>query len=138
VMAVAAGACASPVAPRWVDAGVHPVDDYWILAERPCDAGADACGNFVRAAVAALDVDPKTIVKSSTAGLPVQWMRSDGRVVGILPSSTGPQQFVVLDFADGTRRVIAVSCGGIPNPDGSMGCGATPLETYVVGHEPID
>jgi hypothetical protein len=85
-----------------------------------------------------MDIDPTTIVKTATAGLPREWVRSDGRVVSILPNSTGPQLIAVLDLADGSRLVIAVSCAGIPNPDGSMGCGATPLETYRVGHEPID
>jgi hypothetical protein len=133
------GACAAPTTPRWIDDGVHAVDGYWILTERTCHlASSDACVTAVRVAVSALDIDPTTIVKTATAGLPRSWVRSDGRVVGILPNSTGPQLFAVLDLADGSRRVIAVSCAGIPNPEGSMGCGATPLETYVVGHEPID
>jgi hypothetical protein len=136
-IALAAGACASQVTPRWVDVGVHPVDGYWILAEQPCDGAADACGDVVRAAVPALGVDPKTIVRSWTAGLPVEWMRSDGRVASVLFNTSGFEQFVVLDLADGSRRVIGVGCG-MPNPDGSARCLPSSLESYRVGLQPID
>jgi hypothetical protein len=136
---LAVAACSGSTEPRWVDDGAHLVDGYWVLAERPCDvSSADPCADFVRPAMVALDVDPTLIIESATAGLPGQWMRSDGRVVQVLFNSTGAAQFVVFDLADGSRRVIAVGCSGVPTQDGSHGCGRTWLGTYRDGFDPID
>jgi hypothetical protein len=130
---------AAPTIPHWVGDGVHSVDGYWVLAERPCDLeSADPCGDFVRAGVDALGVDPKTVTRGATAGLPVEWMRSNGRVAWVGWNSTGLQQFVLLDLVDGSRRAVGIGCLPVPRSDGSAICCRSPLDAYLVGHEPID
>ena len=54
----------------------------------------------------------------------------------MLRNTTGSASFVILDLADGSRRVIGVSCWGVPNEDGSMNCGAGPFDDYRVGATP--
>ena len=136
-------ACASPTVPHWADDGVHAVDGYWILTERPCNLRSpDPCVEQVRLAEKALDIDPGTVLAGATAALPSQWVRSDGRLAQILFSTSGSIPIlVVLDLADGTRRIAAYGCAGIPQPDGSTLCRAgvpIGLEDYSVGGSPID
>jgi hypothetical protein len=136
-------ACASPTDPQWADEGVHAVDGYWPLTERPCDlTSPDPCVEQVRLAGKALDIDPGTVLAGATAALPSQWVRSDGRLAQILFSTSGSIPIlVVLDLADGTRRIAAYGCAGIPQPDGSTLCRAgvpISLEDYSVGGSPID
>lgn len=133
-------ACTAPTDAHWADDGVHVVDGYWILAEHPCDvAAADGCIVATHAAETALDVDPRAVVRAATAELPRRWVRADGREIVLAGGYSGPPpEFVLLDLADGTRRVTVFKCGGVPYPDGSMICGAFGLDAYRVGHAPID
>ena len=133
-------ACATPTDPHWSDAGIHVVDGHWLPAESPCDlASTDDCVAAVRAAEAGLGIDPRATVTASTAGLPRQWVRSDGQAVVVIPAYSGaPPEFVILDLADGSRRVTGYGCWGVPEADGSMNCGAVPLDQYRVGHSPVD
>jgi len=137
-------ACAGPTVPHWADAGVHAVDGFWILAERPCEfASTDPCVEQVRIAREALGIDRGTVAGASTASLPSQWVRSDGRAAQVLFNTTGSAPIlVVLDLAGGSRRIAVYGCGGIPQPDGSMLCGAGPpqgnIENYRVGRSPIN
>ena len=138
--ATALAACATPTDPHWSDAGIHVVEGHWLPTERPCDlASTDGCVAAVRAAEAGLGVDPHATVRASTAGLPRQWVRSDGQTVVVIPAYSGaPPEFVILDLADGSRRVTGYGCWGVPKADGSMNCGEVPLDQYRVGHSPVD
>jgi hypothetical protein len=139
LLAILAG-CSTPTSPRWADDGIHIVDGYWILAEKPCDlASSDPCVVAVDTAEIEMAIDPKTVVRGATAGLPHKWVRSDGQEMTVIEGTSGtPSQFVVVDLADGSRRVIAFGCLGVPSPDGSTTCLAYPLDRYRVGNIPTD
>ena len=132
--------CSAPSSPHWADAGVHIVDGYWILGEKPCDlASSDPCVVAVETAEAKMAIDPKAVVRGATAGLPRTWVRADGQEEVVLESTSGSgSEFVVLDLVDGSRRVIAFGCLGVPNPDGSTTCLAYPLDEYRLGNTPTD
>lgn len=134
-----AGACSDQSMPQWVDDGVHAVDGYWVLSEQPCVAvSSHQCTTFAAIAETALGIDPRLVVGVALAGLPQLWERSNGQIAITLPRSSGTLVAVVLDLADGTRRVTGVGCLGVPNADGSTTCLASPLDTYRVGHPPVD
>ena len=139
LLAILAG-CSTPTGPRWADEGVHIVDGYWVLAEKPCDlASSDPCVVAVDTAEAKLAIDPKAVVRGATAGLPRKWVRSDGQEMTVIEATSGtPSQFVIVDLNDGSRRVIAFGCLSVPNPDGSTTCLAYPLDRYRVGNMPTD
>jgi hypothetical protein len=135
-----AGACATPTDPHWTDDGIHVVDGHWVPTEHPCDlASADTCVTAVRAAEASLAIDPHAVAGAATARLPRRWVRSDGQTVYVNPSYSGsPPEFVIVDLANGSRRVTGYGCWGVPNEDGTMNCGAVPLDQFRVGHSPLD
>lgn len=129
-------ACAAPIA-SWGGDGIHAVDGYWILAERPCDTLTDLCVEEMQAAEAAIGVDPGTVVRQATAGLP-QWRSVGplGQVSIRLDNRSGLANFVVLDLADGSRRVIGIGCPGVQHGDGAPRCWALPFDDYRVGATP--
>jgi hypothetical protein len=124
--------------PTWSGDGLHAVDGYWILAEQPCDPASDElCAALVTAAESALDIGQTLVVHTATTALPVlKSVRADGQVRVYLHNSTGPVAFVILDLADGSRRVVGVGCVGVPNPDGSRYCARNPFDDYRVGAVP--
>jgi hypothetical protein len=139
VIAVALAACAgTTVGSAWSGPGLHVVDGYWMLAERPCDlAAADECATNVALAASELGLGPQDFARAATAGLPT-WrsVRSDGQVSVVLQNRSGYAYFMILDLANGSRRVVGVSCTGVPNPDGSMNCRSGPFDDYRVGATP--
>jgi predicted small secreted protein len=139
VGAVVLAACATTtVESGWSGAGLHVVDGYWILAERQCDMrSADMCATEATLAETALSIDPRDVVRAASAGLPT-WrsVRSDGQVVVVIQSRSGFAYFMILDLTDGSRRVVGVSCTGVPNPDGSANCRSGPFDDYRVGAAP--
>jgi hypothetical protein len=126
-------ACAVPTTPHWSDDGVHVVDGTWIVAEHPCATTAGDCLAAVRAAEGSMDIAPDRVVRAATAGIPNHWTRADGQTIIVL--ATTQRDFVVLDLADGSRRVIIYGCGGV-SVDGTQPCGAYADDTYQVGHSP--
>jgi hypothetical protein len=132
-------ACAgTTVGAAWSGPGLHAVDGYWILAKRPCDVTSiDTCATAVILAATELDIDPRDVVRVATAGLPtLRSVRADGQVYVVLTNTSGYAQFLILDLANGSRRVVGVSCTGVPNPDGSANCRAGPFDDYRVGATP--
>lgn len=132
-------ACGGPTpSPTWSGDGLHVVDGTWVLTERPCpSASGDLCAEEVAAAEQALGLDPSAVVRSATADLPtLRSVRSDGQVVVYLQNTTGPVVLAVLDLTGGSRRVVGVSCLGVPEPDGTHGCREDPLPAYRVGASP--
>jgi hypothetical protein len=140
IILVVAAACSSPRTPSpiWSGDGLHVVDGYWILAEQPCDPASDErCAAMVTAAEVALGIDPTSVVGSASTALPVpKAVRSDGRVEVYMRNTTGTEAFLILDLADGSRRIVGIGCSGVPNPDGSPYWLRTPVEDYRVGATP--
>ena len=132
--------CASPTTPHWSDSGVHAVDGYWILAEQPCDLSSSSeCIAAVHTAESKLGIDPSAVKRAATAGLPRTWVRADGQAVTVLEATSGsPSEFVVVDLADGTRRVIGFGCLAVPDPSGVAQCLAFGLPEYEVGSSPVE
>ena len=139
VIGILAG-CAGPTTPHWADSGVHAVDGYWILAEQPCDLGSSgSCVAAVRTAEATLGIDPSSVTRAATAGLPRTWIRMDGQAMTILDVTSGsPSEFVVVDLANGTRRVTGFGCLSVPDPSGAVQCLAFGLSKYEVGSSPVE
>jgi hypothetical protein len=133
--AAALTACSTPTTPHWTDDGVHVVDGYWITAERPCEITTEGCLAAVRAAEVSMDIPAEEVTGAATARIPNHWVRADGKPAIIL--ATGEREFVILDLADGTRRVIVYGCGGISVVEGVRPCGAYVDDTYAVGHSPF-
>lgn len=140
VLALLTATSCSTVTPTaaWGGDGIHEVDGYWILAERPCDmASADLCVDEMRAAEVSIGIDPRSVVRRATASLP-NWRSVGplGQVSIRLDNRSGLANFVVLDLADGSRRVVGIVCPGVRGPDGSPRCGALPFDDYRVGASP--
>ena len=136
VLGVAAAACGGPTTPHWTGDGVHIVDGYWMQREQACEAAPGGCDAAVLAAERSLGVDPATVVRQATAGVPGSYLESDGRAMVMVTS--GWSMFVILDLKDGTRRVAGYGCFGVPDPppSGTDNCGVASMGAYQVGHEP--
>jgi hypothetical protein len=132
--------CAGPTTPHWGDNGVHAVAGYWILAEQPCDLSSlSPCVAAVHTAESTLGIDSIDVSRASTASLPRTWIRADGQAIAVLDATSGSQsEFVVIDLADGTRRVIGFGCLAVPDPSGVVQCLAFGLPTYEVGSSPVE
>jgi hypothetical protein len=128
------GACASESA-GWAGDDVHSVDGYWLQREAAC-ADLD-CDGMVRAALIAVE-DPagSTVTKAATA----QWPRAyrDGHGGTVLMGGSGGVQMswsaVVLDLADGSRRVVPVRCDTGHAP--TVCVQDLEIDAPRVGHEP--
>jgi len=115
VALVALTACSSRAPNRdgWWDEGVHEVDGYWVTAEFPCTPENDeACTTAITAASAALRArEPGAAVTGGVfAAYPVQ-RGKDANEISIILTGLFQPRFVILDLADGSRRVIGLMCG---------------------------
>jgi hypothetical protein len=121
----------------WRDDGVQAIDGYWVIPGEPCDAVADRyCRMQVEAAVAALHArEPGApIVQVATAGYPR--LREPDTVTFAFAGLQTPR-FLVVDLADGTRRVVPLMCGVIHQPADRQpieGCVPAELELFRVGN----
>ena len=99
--------------PHWIGDGLHVIDGYWMLAEQPCGSSAtDECDVAIRSALAALGIAPATVTKGAIATPPGSWARADGEVILGNFAGLAHPLFAILDLADGTRRVVGLSCTG--------------------------
>jgi hypothetical protein len=99
--------------PHWVGDGLHVVDGHWMLAELPCGSSApNECDVAMRSARAALGIAAASVTRGAIATPPSSWVGADGQL--ILGAFAGLAQpwFAILDLADGTRRVVGLSCTG--------------------------
>ena len=138
---------AAPVATGWQSENVHLVDGTWIGTETACGAGDDygdvECRTVVELTMAALPPDDRSkVTKAVQAELPTTFVAADGVArtaevtVGILTRTA-----VVVDLADGARRVIGSLCylpssgtGGLSVANST--CELVPLEYWREGNAP--
>ena len=106
----------------WVGDGAHAVEGYWVLAESRCDQvhGTD-CAIAVDAAMGDAGLGQTDVTAASTADWPRAYRDGHGGTIlrttgGLMTSSA-----VVLDLADGSRRLVNVFCGGpVTTDDGAV------------------
>jgi hypothetical protein len=137
LLAVAACSLSTTANPDgWWDVGVEAIDGYWVVPGGPCDPATDAmCGMAVDAAIATVQArEPGApIVAVTTARYPAQ--REPDQVTFTYAGWQHPR-FLILDLADGTRRVAALSCGVVhhdPLGESIEGCIPADLEMFRVG-----
>jgi hypothetical protein len=108
---LAAAACSEPAG--WVGEDPHAVEGYWVLKETPCDrAPAADCTIAVDAAIAGSDLDDAEIAAASTADWSSGYRDGGGRTVLATTGGIVHASAVILDLADGSRRIVNVLCGG--------------------------
>jgi hypothetical protein len=137
--AVALVASCSPavVSPDgWWDPGVHAVDGYWVTEERPCVVGVEWGCEFMRDTALAViqEREPGAIVdRIVTAGWPS--MREANQQAFTFAGLTTPR-FVIVDLADGSRRVVGLMCGALSHDGGfqRLGCIPDDLSMFRVGN----
>jgi hypothetical protein len=113
IVVVVAACATGHESPHWVGAGLHVVDGHWMLAEQPCGSGApNECDVAIMSARAALGIAEASVTTAAIATPPGSWVGSDGKLT--LGNFAGLVQpwFAILDLADGTRRVVGLSCTG--------------------------
>jgi hypothetical protein len=113
-------ACSEPAG--WVGADPHVVEGHWVLAETPCDRapGAD-CTIALDAAIAGSGIDETRITDASTAEWPTGYRDGGGRTILATTGGIVHDSAVILDVADGSRRLVNVRCGGpITSGDGAL------------------
>jgi hypothetical protein len=142
VVVVAAACATTPTSPHWLGKGVHVVDGYWMLAEDPCGSVApDACGDAISSARAALGLSAEMVIRGATATPPTSWMTAEGHVVLGTYAGLSQPRFAILDLAEGTRRVVGLSCTGtMTDGTGTVvrlpSCQPSPMDRYRVGNDP--
>lgn len=137
---LAAAAC-SPTATAnpdgWWDEGVEAIDGYWVIPGDRCDPVTDArCRMAVDTAIAALHArEPGApVVAVTTARYPAQ--REPERATFVYAGLQTPR-FMILDLADGTRRVVPLMCGVMhhdPPGEPIEGCEPAEFEMFRVGN----
>jgi hypothetical protein len=114
-------ACSSPPSVvGWSGSDVHLVDGRWIGTETPCAAGKEGLECRVVVEYALATVPRNTVKKAALAALPTTFVMATGETrMGHLGGGIDTGRAVVLDLADGTRRVLGFVCY-LPYPgDGS-------------------
>jgi hypothetical protein len=110
------GACApKPLAVvGWQDPDAHLVDGTWIGTETPCAASTDGleCRVVVDRALATLGADVRAnVTKAAMAALPTRFVMATGETrMGHIGGGITVGRAVVVDVADGTRRVVGLVC----------------------------
>jgi hypothetical protein len=133
------GACGG----RWQGEGVHLVDGTWIGPESACDVTDLECRTVVELAHglvgATLADDPVRIV---AVGLPETFTTTLGETRRAqLQAGIMARRAVVVDLADGLRRVIGLWCHLPRMSDGAFDamaadCAVAPLEDWRDGAVP--
>lgn len=128
-------------APRWTTPGAHVVDGYWLGEETPCpSAGRDpkACLHAVPLVVEALLLEePDAVVVGTwTAQRTEYWLDAEGQQQFIMSTRVGGELAVVLELADGRRRVFGAMCPMTSAAVGAPLCYLSPVVAFRVGEEP--
>lgn len=141
VLAWIAAACAT------ASGGIHAVDGYWIGAEHECDPAAESrawavpCTAIVAAAQRNFQAThPGAVVlRAVLTDVPTDFTTPDGRrIQGGTAAGILTRTVVVLDLADGSRRVIGQMCHITHNQHGwrpePVSCTAAPqlMTTWLV------
>ena len=121
-----------PNADGWWDEGVHAVDGYWVKSETECVPGDSYCQTQVRASVDVLHVqEPDAVMtKAWMASYPQQRKRYGG-FIGF--AGLANPAMVILDLADGRRRMITLRCGAF-GLSTAYECRREALDMFKVGH----
>jgi hypothetical protein len=110
LLALVTVACA-PTGPRWVGENIHVVDGYWVDTETLC-LPVD-CATELKEAVRALPAaDAEQVVGAALAGYPNGYVDSSGNTILMTTGGLWQPIIVVLDLADGRRRVVTLLCVG--------------------------
>lgn len=132
-------ACSS--SPHWVGDCVEAIDGYWVQRVGPCDVAG--CDEAVRAALLAIgDPTGAIVAKVSQADWTGPYDDGDGSVIVQMISPPIGIVFpvMVLDLADGTRRVVPLLCeladGTASSPWARCASGGVDNASHRVGNEP--
>jgi hypothetical protein len=139
LLALGVVACA-PTGPRWVGENIHVVDGYWVDTERPClpiDC-AVALEEALRALPAA---DRQLVIGAALGGFPSGYVDASGQTILMTTAGLSQPRIVILDLADGRRRVVPLVCTGpIFNSEGALvgqeTCIPSDLSHLRVGRQP--
>jgi len=105
---------ATPAEPGWHGADVHLVDGRWIGTETACSAGTGGleCRVVVEQALATLPENVRAnVTKAAEVALPETFVLPTGEVrTPHLGGGIETGRAVVVDLADGTRRVVGLIC----------------------------
>ena len=104
---------------RWQDPGAHLVDGYWLGAETVCPFDEPAlCVPRIDAAIQTLsEQEPAASVVARRLARPAQtYFDETGQATMYGMSGCCSYHVAILELADGTRRLIGVTCA--PSPDG--------------------
>lgn len=115
-------ACAigvSWVTPRpagWLDPAAHVVDGHWVGAEVPCDDVIGDCRVAITAAVAQLrTLEPGAVVAAVMTSHLLPYVARDGHTaIDGVTGGIGHPELVILDLADGRRRLVGLLCSPEP------------------------
>jgi hypothetical protein len=137
-------ACSTPPSVvGWLGSDVHLVDGVWIGTETPCAAGKDGLECRVVVEYALATVRGSKVTKAALAALPSTFVLASGETrMGHLGGGIDTGRAVVLDFADGTRRVLGFVCYLPYAGDGSglalsmVTCTWNPLNDWRDGNVP--
>jgi hypothetical protein len=124
--------------PGWQGTGVHLIDGVWIGTERDCRPADDdrTCRAVIAEAMRVIGrVERSKVVRAQLAELPTTFATASGetrtaRVAAGIMARTA----VVLDLADGSRRVVGLWCHAISVPTCELD--VTALEYWIDGAIP--
>lgn len=103
-------ACA-PTGPHWVGEHIHVVDGYWVDTERSC-LPVDCATAFEEALRALPAADAAQVVGAVLADYPSGYVDATGKTILMANGGLWAPHIVVLDLADGRRRVVMLACMG--------------------------
>jgi hypothetical protein len=119
LLALGTVACA-PTGPHWVGDNIHVVDGYWVDTERPC-LPVDCATAFEEALRALPAADAAQVVGAALADYPSAYVDSSGTTILMANGGLWAPHIVVLDLADGRRRVVMLACmGPITTSEGAL------------------
>ncbi len=141
--ALVVGECEIMTMGDWQGESVHLVDGTWIGAEVDCADNDVTCRTVVDLAEGALAPDLRAKVsKAVLATIPNTFVTTAGetRTAG-LGAGILTREAVVLDFLDGTRRVIGLWCYLPSTGSGTLqaelaSCELAPLDYWLDGNAP--
>lgn len=133
-----------PASPGWQGPEVHLVDGAWIGTEVTCAADDLECRTVIDLALKALQPDVRArVTRAVLATLPTEFVTATGETRSAhIIAGIAARKAVVIDLADGSRRVIGLWChlpysgngGGLIVRDAS--CDIGPLDYWLDGNAP--
>ncbi len=108
---------------RWQDPGAHVVDGYWLGAEMVCPFDEPTmCVQRIDAAIETLtEREPAARVVATRLARPANsYFDETGQASMDNMSGCCSYHIAILEIADGTRRLIGVTCAPSPTGDGEQ------------------